>query len=185
MPTLIGHSIIALPINSLILNRKNSLKMTLVAVLCSILPDIDIIGFNYGIRYASLFGHRGFTHSISFAVLIGITVAIFIVLLDKQPNLKESVSIVASFTLITLSHSCLDAMTDGGLGCAFFSPFSNERYFLPWRPFKVAAIGLHSFLIYEGKSILLEELAYLVLPSLTILTYNLARLGLQNRKKKV
>ena len=26
----------------------------------------------------------------------------------------------------------------GGLGVAFFSPFSNARYFLPWRPIRVA-----------------------------------------------
>ena len=34
-------------------------------------------------------------------------------------------------------HGLLDAMTDGGLGVAFFSPFDNRRYFLPWTPIRV------------------------------------------------
>nr|HRC76832.1 rhodanese-like domain-containing protein [Kouleothrix sp.] len=31
-------------------------------------------------------------------------------------------------------HGVLDAMTDGGLGVAFFAPFSATRYFFPFRP---------------------------------------------------
>jgi hypothetical protein len=33
--------------------------------------------------------------------------------------------------LATAGHGLLDAMTNGGLGLAFFSPFDNHRYFLP------------------------------------------------------
>src|SRR5260370_19911109 len=36
----------------------------------SILPDVDVAGFGLGIPYGSLFGHRGFTHSIVFALLV-------------------------------------------------------------------------------------------------------------------
>jgi hypothetical protein len=32
-------------------------------------------------------------------------------------------------------------MTDGGLGIAFFAPFDNTRYFLPFGPIKVSPIG--------------------------------------------
>lgn len=40
---------------------------------------------------------------------------------------------------------CLVALlrlTDGGLGVAFFSPFDNKRYFLPWRPIRVSPISV-------------------------------------------
>ncbi|HVR39947.1 MAG TPA: metal-dependent hydrolase, partial [Thermoanaerobaculia bacterium] len=38
-------------------------------VIASILPDADVAGFAFGIPYGSMFGHRGFTHSILFALL--------------------------------------------------------------------------------------------------------------------
>jgi hypothetical protein len=46
------------------------------------------------------------------------------------------------FFLATASHGLLDAMTDGGLGVAFFSPFDKHRYFFPWTPIRVSPIGL-------------------------------------------
>jgi hypothetical protein len=36
--------------------------------------------------------------------------------------------------LATASDGVLDAMTNDGLGVAYFSPFDNRRYFLPWPP---------------------------------------------------
>src|SRR6267378_8050335 len=42
------------------------------------------------------------------------------------------------FFLATASHGLLDAMTNGGLGVAFFAPFCDTRYFLPWQPIVVS-----------------------------------------------
>jgi hypothetical protein len=39
--------------------------------------------------------------------------------------------LIAHFSFVTASHGMLDAMTDGGLGVAFFAPFDNARYFFP------------------------------------------------------
>jgi inner membrane protein len=44
----------------------------------------------------------------------------------------------------TVSHGLLDALTDGGLGVAFFSPFDTSRYFFPWRPISVCPMALDS-----------------------------------------
>ena len=38
----------------------------------SLLPDADVAGFSFGIPYSSQFGHRGATHSIAFAVAVGV-----------------------------------------------------------------------------------------------------------------
>jgi len=43
------------------------------------------------------------------------------------------------------SHGLLDTLTDGGLGVALLWPFSNTRYFAPWRPIPVAPIGSRLF----------------------------------------
>ena len=39
----------------------------------------------------------------------------------------------------------LDTLTDGGLGIALLWPFSDARYFAPWRPIPVAPIGRRLF----------------------------------------
>jgi len=56
-------------------------------------------------------------------------------------------------------------MTDGGLGVAFFSPFDNHRYFLPWTPIRVSPIGLGRFFSHRGLEVLQSELLWIWLPA--------------------
>ena len=70
--------------------------------------------------------------------------------------------------LATASHGVLDAMTDGGLGIAFLSPFSNQRYFFPFRPIAVSPIGA-GFLSAQGLHVVANELAWIWVPSLMII----------------
>src|SRR5580765_2427859 len=39
----------------------------------SLLPDIDVIGFAFGVRYADPWGHRGAAHSLTMALALGVT----------------------------------------------------------------------------------------------------------------
>jgi membrane-bound metal-dependent hydrolase YbcI (DUF457 family) len=41
-------------------------------------------------------------------------------------------------------------MTNGGRGVGFFIPFSNRRYFLPFRPIRVSPIGAEHFAAKAG-----------------------------------
>ena len=63
-----------------------------------------------------------------------------------------------------------DAMTTGGLGVAFFSPFDNSRYFFPWRPIKVSPIGIGKFFTMRGIQVLKSELLWIGLPSIVFIT---------------
>jgi membrane-bound metal-dependent hydrolase YbcI (DUF457 family) len=95
------------------------------------LPDIDVLGFWFGIHYGDFWGHRGFTHSLFFAGVI-VTLA----LVAGLPRALSGLSrgwLWLYFFLATASHGILDAMTNGGLGVAFFSPFDNTL-FLPLAP---------------------------------------------------
>jgi inner membrane protein len=56
-------------------------------------------------------------------------------------------------------------MTTGGLGVAFFSPFSNTRYFFPWRPIAVSPIGAR-FFSPRGFAVLLSEALWVWTPML-------------------
>jgi len=53
--------------------------------------------------------------------------------------------VLAFFFPLTASHGLLDAFTNGGLGIAFLAPLYNERYFIPWTPIEVSAMGLADF----------------------------------------
>ena len=97
----------------------------------SLVPDLDVIAFKFGIPYGAPFGHRGATHSIAFALLMG--VAGWLV----TRNWKSTLAL----TVVVLTHPLLDMLTDGGLGVALFWPLSNTRHFFPWSPLPVAPIG--------------------------------------------
>ena len=76
-------------------------------------------------------------------------------------------SLVGLFFLVTASHGILDALTNGGLGVAFFSPFDSARYFFPWRPISVSPVGVGRFFSAQGVAILASEIQYAWLPLAT------------------
>jgi len=109
----------------------------LVWAALSFLPDADVIGFGLGIRYEDAWGHRGATHSLTFALAIGLAVGAL------APGFGyKALRTGVMATLVVASHALLDTMTDGGLGCALFWPFDLTRYFAPWTPLPVSPIGL-------------------------------------------
>ncbi len=77
------------------------------------------------------------------------------------------------FGLITASHGVFDAMTNGGLGIAFFSPFDQTRYFFPVTPIEVSPIGIKRFVGPPGVSILWFEFLWILLP-VSLVTLNSA-----------
>src|SRR5919199_3494691 len=90
-------------------------RFWLLAILCSILPDADVIGFAFGIEYGDVFGHRGLTHSLLFALLIGCLV-VLLAFKDVTLFSKKWWTLSVFFFVVTASHGVLDAMTNGGLG---------------------------------------------------------------------
>jgi inner membrane protein len=125
--------------------------MTLLAVL-SVLPDIDVIGFRFGVAYGAPFGHRGATHSLLVGVLVGVVVGAFV----RIGGLSRLRTIVLCAAVVC-SHGLLDTLTDGGLGVALAWPFSTRRYFAPVRPIPVAPIG-RRLLTAWGERVMLTEL---------------------------
>jgi inner membrane protein len=106
----------------------------------SLLPDADVIGFYRGIRYADAFGHRGATHSFVFCFGLAALLAA-----AAAPFGAKLWRLGVYLTVVLVSHPLLDALTDGGLGCALYWPFELRRHFAPWRPIPVAPIGAGFF----------------------------------------
>jgi len=134
-----------------------------VAVLCSILPDIDVLGFQFGIHYGDVWGHRGMTHSLLFAAVIALIMS-----LRFRYAARDRWKIALLLFVITASHGVLDAMTNGGLGVAFFSPFNTQRYFLPWTPIQVAPIGASGFFTSHGLEVLKSEIVWVWGPAVLV-----------------
>ncbi len=139
-------------------------RLFAVLVLASMAPDLDVVGYLLGVPYDHMFGHRGFTHSILFAFLLGFGAgtACF-------PELKFlSLNWWWVCGLIFLScgsHGVIDATTNAGLGIGFFVPFSGERYFFPWRPILTPPVSPFEFFDAYGMKVLRSEFRYIWVPA--------------------
>ncbi len=163
MASVFSHAVAALGIGACFYRPGTPKRVWIVGAACAVIPDFDVIGFRFGIRYGDFWGHRGFTHSLLFAALIASTVML-IGFRQVLPGLGRF-SMWIYFFLATASHGFLDAMTDGGLGVSFFAPFDNHRYFLPWAPIRVSPIGVGRFFTDRGFAVLQSELVWVWLPS--------------------
>ncbi len=143
---------------------KVSTRLMFAAGIASIIPDFDVIGLQFGISYGDQFGHRGFTHSIFFAFVLGIIASLLNIYLQASKNI--------CFWMVFIgcgSHGILDALTDGGRGIAFFWPITAERYFFPWQPIEVSPIGLARFLTPRGLDVLISELWIIWVPAIILI----------------
>lgn len=168
MASAFTHGFVGLAFARLYAPGRMPLKFWVASALCGILPDVDAVGYMFGVRYESLFGHRGFTHSFLCAFLVAVLVT---TLLFREISTASRAwwGMVVFFFVVTASHAVLDAMTTGGLGVAFFSPFDTTRYFLPWRPIRVSPIGVASFFSEWGVRVIVSEFLWVWLPLLVLL----------------
>lgn len=126
MASIFGHALTAFALGKPATKKLYSFKLVFIGMVCSILPDADVIGFRFGVAYKSFWGHRGFSHSFFFAALLAMLLSISFYHSKKT---KEKTIIAVYLFLCTASHGILDACTDGGKGVALLSPFNNTRYF--------------------------------------------------------
>jgi len=159
--SIFGHGVVGFTITKLIGN-KQSKWLLLAAIFSAILPDFDIITFKLGIAYQHPLGHRGFTHSILFAMLWAL-----VLMLTIGRNNKLIWFLV--IFLSTISHGIFDAMTSGGEGIGFFIPFNNDRFFFSFREILVSPLGIKKFFSGWGLRVILSEIKFIVIPSLLIL----------------
>ena len=166
MASVFSHAVVALAMGKAFRNDVLRWRELSLGAFCSALPDLDVIGFLFGIQYGDLWGHRGLTHSVLFAALLaGILVAVWY---RGRPAVAMA-GLFLYFFLCTASHGLLDAMTNGGLGVAFFAPFDTTRYFFPVRPILVSPIGISEFFSAYGVQVLASEAVWIWLPSLLLL----------------
>ncbi len=159
MPTVFTHPVVALGLAPFFRDKLPGKRWIAVGALCTVLPDFDTIGFRLGIQYGDLLGHRGLSHSLCFALVLASALAAL--------SRERRGALFLYLFLCTVSHGLLDALTNGGLGVAFFAPFDDTRYFFPWRPIAVSPIGA-GFFSERGLDVLRSELAWVIAPSIMV-----------------
>ncbi len=167
MASLFTHAFSALTFSRFFSFPNSTMRIGGLGILCSILPDLDVITFGFGISYGDFWGHRGFSHSILFALIIA-SIITFIFFKNIKPRSTKWFALLGYFFVCSASHGFFDAMTNGGLGVAFFAPFDNTRYFLPWRPIQVSPIGVTNFFSEWGLRVIISELLWIWFPALVL-----------------
>ena len=95
MASAFGHALAAVAIGAAYPKKFTSPKFWVLGMVCAVLPDVDVVSFRLGIPYEAFWGHRGFTHSLLFALITG--------------------------AIVTLLFYCRDFPTRKGVGYMLFS----------------------------------------------------------------
>jgi inner membrane protein len=163
VPTVFTHPAVPLAIGLGLSTRVVPPPLLFAGIAASILPDLDVVAFRFGIAYSEAAGHRGFSHSIAFAALLG--------LLALACSRRLGASRVVCFWFVfvaAVSHGLLDMFTNGGLGVALFWPTSSERFFFPVHPIEVSPLSLRRVLSESGVRVFESEALWVWLPSLLL-----------------
>jgi inner membrane protein len=155
MTTLYTHAVAGLGIAALGMRRRMAWSYWLLAGTLPVLPDLDTLSMT---SYSSIWGHRGYTHSLAFAMMAGL----FATVLVGWYLRSRFWQLAAIFCAAAASHPLLDMLTYGGNGVALWWPLSAERVG-SWGPIPVADLAMEWPDPRRSRA-LQKELLYLWLP---------------------
>ncbi len=154
------HAIVPLAATWMVGRGVIPTRVALAGAALAVLPDADVIGFRFGVDYAAEWGHRGASHSLGFAALVTIAIAVF---WREARDLRCAIFLF----LAAASHGLLDMLTDGGLGVGLLWPAFDARLFWPWQPVRVSPIGA-GFFTQRGWETVRSELLWIWVPALVL-----------------
>jgi inner membrane protein len=165
VPTIFTHALAAAAMGSAFRRAAFPARIWWLGAGCAVLPDGDVAGYALGVPIDSMLGHRGLTHSLAFAAVVAAVLTPL-----ALPRGARPLVVWLYLFLATASHGVLDAMTNGGIGIAFWAPFDGTRYYLPWRPIVVSPLGVSRFLSPWGVAVMVSEVLWVWLPALAFTT---------------
>ncbi|TET36674.1 MAG: metal-dependent hydrolase [Planctomycetota bacterium] len=168
MPTIITHAFTGLVAGKIAAPGKMPIRFWVLSAVCPAFPDFDVVFHYAGVHYSTFLGHRGFFHSPFFALLFGLLVTTVYFSGSKAFSRKWWL-LALYFSFITAVHGIFDAMTFRGLGIAFLSPFSNERYLLPWRPLPPIVPSAEFMFSRWGAAVMWLEFKWVLVPTFAVL----------------
>ena len=164
MPTVMTHAIVGVAAGTVMPFARRRTVFWIASAVLPMLPDLDVLGRPLGIPFLGVWGHRGISHSLLAAIILGTAAAALVHRrIDARP-----LPLALYFTVITASHGILDALTNGGPGVAFFAPADTARYFFGWRPLPVSPLASHFFSEW-GWYVFRAELVHIWVPALVLI----------------
>lgn len=163
MPTILTHTAVPLALGLGLGKKTVSRRLLAAGVVASMLPDMDVLAFRFNIAYADQFGHRGASHSLLFAAVVGLLALLGARWLDTTRG-KAFLFMFAACA----SHGLLDTLTNGGKGVALWWPFSEVRVFAPWHGIEVSPLDLHRVFSGRGLEVLRSEFVWVWLPAVAV-----------------
>ena len=106
--------------------RRLGTRVLVVGAAAGALPDIDTFLSLSGDYFDELTLHRGITHSLFFAAVVGPLLGYAVWRLEKHGGTGRLRAWVVALTLALLSHPLLDATTSYGV--QLLQPFSDARF---------------------------------------------------------
>lgn len=174
MPTILTHPAVPLALGIGLGPHIVPARLLLAGVAASVLPDLDVVTVQLGVASSGALGHRGASHSLLFAALVGLAGA------GAHRALRSGFLRAWWFLFVaTASHGALDACTNGGWGIAFLWPWSGERYFAPFRVIEVSPLSLRRFMSERGLVVLGSELVWVWIPCVVMAAVSL---GVRRRR---
>jgi inner membrane protein len=134
MATTYTHAVVGLGLAQLYTPPRLRWLYWGLAAALAVFPDFDAFS---SAAYGALLGHRGFTHSLVFALWLAALAAS----LTFRPLRANFWALTGVFFLAAASHGLLDALTRGGMPIPFFWPLTEQRYG-DWGPVPVADLAL-------------------------------------------
>lgn len=147
------------------------------AIVCSALPDADVVSFFFRAPYGHALGHRGFFHSLFFGGGVSALLTGFVFSGPGFPG--PWLASFMFFFLLWASHGLLDTLTQGALGVSLLSPFVKKRYSCRWKPIPPSPITPQDFFSRWGLMVMKNEILWIWLPaSLLVTACRLAQVGI-------
>ena len=122
-------------------SRTVGWRLTGLGALCAVMPDADflLVALRFD-SYSGTYGHRGFTHSLGFALAVGLLAMLWPGAPSEAQRRRSVVGLYLA--LCTVSHPLLDGLIDVGICNAWWWPLDGARHCLAWRPVPMQGVGL-------------------------------------------
>ena len=163
MPSIFTHAFTGIAAGKMFSTNKLPVRFWVLSIILPILPDLDVLAFKFGLPYGHFLGHRGFFHSLTFALILALIATAIFFYKDRLFS-KKWLLLAGYFFILAASHGILDTFTSGGKGIALLAPFDNSRYFAPWTPIQVSPLSPTAFFSSWGLRVMLSEFVWVWLP---------------------
>jgi inner membrane protein len=155
MATIFTHAVVGLGLARVGAARPMSWGYWGLATILPVLPDLDVYS---PAAYGDALGHRGITHSLAFAAVVGMIAAAATFRLFRVKWWR----LALLFFAIIASHGLLDAFTKGGWEIPFFWPLGGQ--YGDWGPIPASDMNFELSDLGQSQS-LHAELVWVWLPT--------------------